>query len=450
MKKISAKDYIFIASMLFGLFFGAGNLIFPAYLGQMSGKNFIQSAAGFLTTGVGLPLLGIIAMGISQSSSLMEMAGRVSKKYAFVFTIALYLTIGPFFAIPRTATVSFSVGIEPLLNGNSNASLFLVLFSFVFFAIALFFSLRPSKIMTWVGKILNPIFLVLLGILVVTAIINPMGNAFNIEPSTEYATQSYFKGFMEGYNTMDALASLAFGIVVINVIKGFGVESPSEIAVDTMKSGLFSMILMAAIYAALILIGAQSRGIMEVSSNGGVALARIAEHYFGKAGAILLAAMITFACLKTSIGLITSCSEMFSLFSKNKIDYKTFAVIFSIVSFAIANLGLNKIIEYSIPVLMLLYPLVITIILLSITGKLFSYSPYIFRSVTLATFIAACFDFLNALPANAKNVLHVNGLISFAGKYLPFFSIGMGWILPAAVGLAVGVVLFLVNKNKQK
>lgn len=448
MQKLNKKEYVYIASMLFGLFFGAGNLIFPVYLGQMAGKNFISAAAGFLCTGVGLPLLGIVAMGISRSNGLLEMSGRVSKKYAVAFTTALYLTIGPFFAIPRTATVPFSVGIEPLVQGGKNTALLLALFTFIFFAVVLFFSLRPSKIMTWVGKILNPIFLVLLGILVITAIVHPMGNMFAIEPSGAYVSKSFFTGFMEGYNTMDALASLAFGIIVINVIKGQGVIEPSRIAFDTVKSGFFSMLLMAVIYVAIIITGAQSRGLLDVSSNGGVAFALIARHYFGSAGAILLAAMITFACLKTAIGLITSCGETFVLLTGKRIGYKTFAVSFCIFSFGVANLGLSKIIAYSIPVLMLLYPLVITLILLSLAGRFFSYSGHVFRFVTFMTLIAACFDFLNALPAAAKSTLHAEGLIDFAAQHLPLFSLGMGWTVPALIGLLIGLAVHAVTERK--
>lgn len=433
--------------MLFGLFFGAGNLIFPVYMGQMAGKNLVPAAAGFLITGVGLPLLGIVAMGISRSNGLLAMAGRVSRTYSLVFTTMLYLTIGPFFAIPRTATVSFTVGIEPMIKGSSYASLALALFTLVFFAVVLFFSLKPSGILTWVGKFLNPVFLVFLGILVVTALIHPMASADMIEPTGAYADKSFFTGFMEGYNTMDALASLAFGIIVIDVIRDLGVKRSEQIAADTVKSGFFSMTFMAAIYIAIIIVGAQSRGIFPVSSNGGTALALIADHYFGRAGAMLLACTITFACLKTAVGLITSCSATFVEMSHHTLHYNACAVSFCVFSFLVANLGLNKIIAYSIPVLMFLYPLVITLILLSLSGRFFAYDSFVFKSVTYLTLIAAVLDFLNTLPAPAKDALHITSYIQAAGSHLPLFTLGLGWILPAAAGLCIGLIGHTIRRK---
>lgn len=446
---LTKKEYLTIASMLFGLFFGAGNLIFPIYMGQMAGRNIIPAAAGFLITGVGLPLLGIIAMGISRSNGLSDMADHVSHWYSIAFTSVLYLTIGPFFAIPRTATVPFAVGIEPLAGNQARMQALLAIFSFLFFAAVLFFSLRPSKILVWVGKILNPLFLVLLGILVIAAFIHPMGKISSIEPSEAYAHGSFFKGFMEGYNTMDALASLAFGIVIINVIRNLGVEKPEHIAADTVKSGILSMTLMAAIYIAIIITGAQSRGITGVCSNGGTAFSVVADHYFGKTGAILLALIITFACLKTAIGLITSCSETFVSMTNGRFSYRACAVTFVVISFATANLGLSRIIEYSIPVLMLLYPLVITLILLSIFGKSFGYSPAIYRPVTFFTFCAALIDFVNALPVNLQHTLHTGYAVSFAKDYLPLFSIGLGWILPAVAGLMFGIIAYRFTRRSR-
>ena len=173
-KKLTAKEYIVLASMLFGMFFGAGNLIFPVSMGQQAGANLWPAVVGFCLTGVGIPLLGIAAMGISRSEGLFDMCKRVGKPYGYFFTCLLYLAIGPLFAIPRTATVSFSVGIQPVIHAE-NTQLALCIFSVLFFAIVLFFSLRPSGIMTWIGKILNPLFLVFLAVLAIAALVNPMG-----------------------------------------------------------------------------------------------------------------------------------------------------------------------------------------------------------------------------------------------------------------------------------
>ena len=172
-QKLSGRDYTYVASMLFGMFFGAGNLIFPVHMGQMAGSNIWPAIIGFCVTGVGLPLLGVAALGISRSGGLFELGSRVGKPYSMFFTCLLYLTIGPFFAIPRCATTSFTVGLEQVLPQGGNMRLCLLAFSAAFFAAALFFSLRPGKILVWVGKVLNPCFLLFVGILVIVAMLRP-------------------------------------------------------------------------------------------------------------------------------------------------------------------------------------------------------------------------------------------------------------------------------------
>ena len=442
--KLNFKQYIALASMLFGLFFGAGNLIFPALMGQMAGSASPAAMAGFIATGVGLPLLGIVAFGLSRSSGLMEMASRVSRGYGLFFTCALYLTIGPLFAIPRTATVSFSVGIEALIPGSSQ--IWLLVFSLAFFAAVLFFSLRPGKILTTVGRVINPLFLVSLGILLITAMLNPLADISTIAPSGAYESQSFLTGFLEGYNTVDALASLAFGIIVVNVIKDLGVTDPKSIAMDTIKAGIFSSIIMAVIYIGITVVGAQSRGAYDIAPNGGIALSLIAQHYFGSFGGILLAVTITLACLKTAIGLVTSCSQMFTELFPKSMSYKYWAILFSLVSFAIANFGLNAITTWSLPVLMFLYPLAIILILLNICGGLFNYSPVVFGWTTWFTFAAAILDLIRSLPGFATEALGLNGFIAAVGNYLPFYNVGMGWVIPSLIGFVIGFVLYRKGK----
>ena len=246
-KNLTLKETIFVASMLFGMFFGAGNLIFPASMGQLAGERMWLAAVGFLITGVGLPLLGVAALGISRKDGLLEVSSQVGKRYGICFTSVLYLTIGPFFAIPRCATVAFSVGVEQMFPENDH-TMALVVFSVLFFAVVLFFSLRPGKILVWIGKILNPLFLCFLAILIVRALLSPMGAIGELEPTGAYETQAFFTGVLEGYNTMDALAGLAFGIIVVQVVRGLGVEESGDVAKNTVKAGVFSSILMAVIY----------------------------------------------------------------------------------------------------------------------------------------------------------------------------------------------------------
>ena len=440
-QKLRWQEYIYIASMLFGMFFGAGNLIFPVHMGQMAGTNVWPAVVGFLVTGVGLPLLGVAALGISKSSGLFELAGRIDRRYSVFFTCLLYLTIGPFFAIPRCATTSFTVGLENVLPQNMNARLCLFIFSLLFFAAALFFSLRPGKILIWIGKVLNPCFLVFLGILVAVAMLNPSTSISSVVPEEAYAAQPFFTGFLEGYNTMDALACLAFGIVVVNVIRGLGVTEPDSVAGNTVLAGIFSCLLMAVIYIGVTIVGVQSRGLFETSANGGIALAQIAQHYLGNVGLLILAATVTLACLKTSVGLITSCAEAFSgMFPKGPVN-RTWTLIFTALSFLFANVGLNAIITYSIPVLMFLYPLAITLILLSLLGHLFDYDRAVFVWTTALTLIAAVLDFIAALPGEIAAFDSAKTLQQCISGLLPFSDLGLGWICPALTGLIIGLII---------
>ncbi len=440
MKKLSIQEIITVASMLFGLFFGAGNLIFPASMGQMSGANMWPAAAGFLITGVGLPLLGVAALGISRENGLLGLSSRVSRKYGLLFTCLLYLTIGPFFAIPRCATVSFTVGIEQLLP-QTDQTLALALFSLLFFAAVLFFSLRPGEILTWIGKVLNPLFLCFLAILIIRALSEPLGQIAEIAPSGTYITDAFATGLLEGYNTMDTLAGLAFGIIVVNAIRSLGVSEPDEIAKSTVKAGLLSAMLMALIYVLVTMIGAQSRGSFAAAANGGEALAQIAEHYFGSIGALILAFTVTLACLKTAIGLITSCAETFVKLFPHGPGYHIWAIGFCLLSFLIANLGLNAIIACSMPVLMFLYPLAIVLILLTLFGKAFHDDRHVLRWTIGMTVIAAIYDLLRSLPASLLSALSLDQPIHWISDMVPLAAQGFGWIPLSLLGFLLGCAM---------
>ncbi len=444
MKKLSLRQLITVATMLFGLFFGAGNLIFPASMGQLAGSNLWWASAGFLITGVGLPLLGVAALGISREEGLLELSSRVGKGYGLFFTCLLYLTIGPFFAIPRCATVSYTVGIQQLLPQGGAAAL--AVFSLLFFGAVLFFSLRPGEILTWVGKVLTPLFLCFLAVLVLRALSAPMASVADIPPAGSYRDAAFSTGLLEGYNTMDALASLAFGIIVVNAIRSLGVQEPGAVARDTVRAGVFSSLLMAVIYLLVTVVGAQSRGQLEISANGGEALAQIAGHYFGSAGAVILAATVTIACLKTAVGLVTSCSETFVKIFPGGPSYRVWAVTFSLVSFLIANLGLNTILAYSTPVLMFLYPLSIVLILLTLGGRLFGNHPAVLRWTIGCTMVAAVFDLLRTLPTQAQAALHLEPVVALAETWLPLCKQGFGWVCPAVLGLVIGLALRRVRR----
>ena len=249
---------------------------------------------------------------------------------------------------------------------------------------------------------------------------------------------------------MDALASLAFGIIVVQVIREFGVTEPGAVAGNTVRAGIFSCLLMGIIYIAVTAVGAKSRGVLPAAENGGVALAQISQTYLGRIGLLILAITVTLACLKTAVGLITSCAETFNgLFSKGP-SYRAWAVIFTLVSLSIANFGLSTIIEYSVPVLMFLYPLAITLILLALFGKFFSHDKKVYNWVISLTLISALYDLLRTLPAALRAACHLDGIIESIGSVLPLAGLGLGWICPAAVGLVIGLVAHSTAKAKKQ
>ena len=443
-QKLPFSNYLVIGVMLFALFFGAGNLIFPASLGQNAGSNLWIAMLGFLLTGIGLPFLGTLAMGFSGSRNLQDLSSRVHPVFAIIFTSLLYLTIGPFFALPRTGAVSYDIGILPYLN-EDYAQIGLLIFTILFFGITLWFSLSPSKIVDNVGKYLSPGILIGLLILLIFVIVKPMGEF--AEPQGNYVNNPFMTGFTEGYNTMDALASLVFGIIVIDAIRKMGVTSLTGILGATAKSGGIAILFLGLIYTGIGYLGATSVDLFGYFDNGGPVLSNTSIHYFGTFGSVLLSMVIILACLTTSIGLTTACAEYFNTLMP-RISYKKFVVIFSVFTCIIANFGLSDIITYSVPVLMLLYPLAIVLILLTFLSPLFNHSRLVYGTVMFFTFLIGLIDGIKAL-FNSLEVTYpgwFESILAFLSDILPFYEVGLGWLVPFIV---LTVVTGLIARIKE-
>ena len=426
-QKLTFMEILPIGLMLFASFFGAGNLIFPPALGQSAGVNFLPAAAGFCTTGVGIPLLGIIAIGLLRASNPEALALPVHPKFAKALIVVTVLTIGPFFAIPRTGAVSFDVGILPFISAE-NYDLGLALYSLFFFVVTYFLSVNPSKIVDWVGKILTPLLLISIAILVVQVFMHPMG-----EPQQAggyYASMPYLKGFQEGYYTMDLLATMLFGTVVIDSIKVRGISEGSVLTRTCIMAGIIAAVLLAAIYFSLTYTGATSVAVFGVSDNGAIALSSIANYYMGTAGNVVLCLMIFFACLTTSIGLTVSAGSYLEQVLKYKMQYQRIAAIICIFSFAVSNVGLTKIISLSVPVLCLLYPIVIVLVMMAFMPVK---RACVYRSTLAFTIVFAIIDGLNAagVPMKTAEALFKD--------VIPFYSAGFGWFVPSIVGLVLGI-----------
>ncbi|MFJ7755325.1 branched-chain amino acid transport system II carrier protein [Peribacillus muralis] len=435
--KVPSSFIVVIGFMLFALFFGAGNLIFPPMLGQSAGMNVWIANAGFLVTGVGLPLLGVMALGFSGKDDLQSLASRVHPVFGIVFTTVLYLAIGPLFAIPRTGNVSFEIGVKPFLPDNPGP-LPLMIFTIIFFTVTCLLSLNPAKIVEIVGKILTPIKLTFIGILVVVAFVHPIGN-FQA-PASNYTIQPFFNGFKEGYLTMDTLASFVFGIIIINAIKAKGATTKKQIMIVCGKATGIAAIILATIYTALSYMGASSVEKLGHLDNGGIVLAKVSDYYFGSYGGILLGLMITVACITTSVGLITSCSTYFHKLFPN-LPYKTIAISLSVFSAIVANIGLTQLIAISVPVMTAIYPLAIVLIFLTFFHSLFKGRPEVYQGSLLLTFIVSLFDGLSGAG------VHISFIDTFFNAILPLYGAGLGWIVPAIVGAVVGYASSLIRPS---
>ncbi|MBW1605910.1 branched-chain amino acid transport system II carrier protein [Lactobacillus sp. Sy-1] len=443
---LTRKQYLTVSSLLFALFFGAGNLIFPIHLGQMSGANWVVATLGFLCTGVVLPLLSVLAISITRSEGVYDIGRPLGPAFAVTFMVLIHATIGPLFGTPRTASVPFTVGVAPFLPAKYE-TVGLLVFSAAFFGLAFFISYRESSIMDKVGKVLNPLFLLMLFAIFFVAFLTPMGNAGLQAVTTPYKQNGFLNGFLEGYNTMDALAGLAFGVTVVQAVRQLGKTKPGSNAKVTANAGVLSVAVEGLIYVVLIWLGATSLNDYKLGPDGGGTFAQIMHHYFGSAGQAALAALITLTCLTTAVGLVAAFAQDFHKHFP-KFSYHTWLTFICLVSFLTANLGLDQIILWSTPMLMFLYPFSMVLILLSVTSPLFKRDPVVYGMVVLFTVVPAIFDMLAAFPPVVSQSGFALAVAKFQHSVLPFANVGMDWVVPALVGAVIGVVWHLVRVRR--
>lgn len=433
---------LFVATglMLFALFFGAGNLIFPAHMGQQAGENYIQAVLGFIFTGAGLPLLGILAMAYTGARDVQHLASRVTPWFGVFFAVALYLSIGPLFALPRTGTVAFEVGVKPFLGDGVSESLVLLLFSVVFFALAYYLAMTPGKLIDRIGKVLTPALLLGIAILGLKTVLDPMGGL--TEPQLNFQSRPFVEGFLAGYQTMDALASLVFAIIVIGSLQAAGVSNNQQLMRMTMGAGFLAAFCLALVYGLVAYMGASSVEVTGWLDNGALVLSEITNHYWGTLGNLLLMVIIFLACLTTAVGLIAACSEYFARLIP-KVSYNSFAIVFTLVSCGLANKGLSGIISFSVPVLMLLYPLTVVLILLVFSNSFFKGRHAVYLCTMAMTFVVGLLDAWEASFGLSQSIK------AFLTNYLPLYHMGLGWIVPALIGFVAGLLLVALGAQKK-
>lgn len=430
------KENLAVGFMLFALFLGAGNIIFPPELGQNAGTEFLSSIIGFLITGVGLPLIGIVAVA-KNGGDLQVVANRVHPVFSLIFTSVIYLSIGPLFAIPRTGAVTYEIGIAPFLPETVQSSwLPLFITSVLFFGIVLYLSLNPTKLVDRIGKVLTPALLIIIALLAVKSFMTPMGE-FGA-PHGVYKTNAFSESFIQGYLTMDVLASLVFGIVIVQSLQAKGITDRSKQVTITIFSGIIAAIGLAFVYVSLEYIGATSTDSIGYLGDGGSIIAESARVLFGNAGNVILSLVITLACITTAVGLVSANATFFNkLFPK--LPYKFLVVIFTFFSLFISNFGLEKLISITLPVLLFIYPIAIVLMFLVMFDKLFNRAPIVYILALLATALVSIYDGIKA--AGFKFPWYENIL-----ELLPLYDQSIGWLVPAIIGMLVGWFIQLLFK----
>ena len=436
--KLGKKNLLVVSIMLFALFFGAGNLIFPPFLGQNAGENTLPAMLGFLATAVILPVLGVVV--VARFDGLEKLGRHVGKRFALVFAVLIYLSIGPGLGIPRAASVPFEMAVAPYLPENANGTLWMLLYSLVFFLAALWLCLNPGKLVDRIGRGLTPALLALLLVLFVSFLFR--GEVRVAAPQEAYRETPFLKGFSEGYNTMDTIAALNFGLVISTTLGSFGLTEKKERMRYTVLAGIFAGSILTLVYAILSYMGMCSSGAYEIQENGAWTLRQIVYQVFGSTGAVLLAAIFTLACLTTCVGLINSISQYFSMLFQ-KVSYRAWVFLITFFSFLVCNLGLTMILSISIPVLNAIYPVSIVLILLGLSHRLWAGNPYVYPVTVAGT------GAVSVLFALGEAGVPLGALTSLLHR-LPLYRLGFGWLSVAAAMLLVSLVLGKVKKSLAK
>jgi LIVCS family branched-chain amino acid:cation transporter len=422
MKSLKGQDILALGFMTFALFVGAGNIIFPPIVGLQAGPHVWAAAFGFLITAVGLPVLTVIALA-RVGGAMNALSSPIGRMAGGILAAVCYLAVGPLFATPRTATVSFEVGLAPLVGSGA---LPLFLYSFVYFCVVLLVSLYPGRLLDTVGRFLAPLKILALAILGAAAFLWPAGSPGNA--TQVYQAQAFSQGFVNGYLTMDTLGALVFGIVIVNAIKARGVESPALITRYAIIAGLIAGVGLALVYISLFQLGSTSYGLVATATNGAEVLHGYVQHTFGEPGSIFLACLISLACLVTAVGLTCACAEYFS--EVLHLPYKVLVILLALFSLLVSNLGLTHLIQVSIPVLTAIYPPCIVLVVLSFCTRLW-HAPS--RVVAPVMLIALLFGIVDGVKATGVGV---EWLVWLEAK-LPLVDQGLAWLLPS---LVVGVL----------
>lgn len=433
---LAPRQALSVGVTLFSMFFGAGNLILPPLLGVQAGSEVLPATLGFFAAGVGLPVLGIVAVALS--GTLRDLAARVHPVFARVFVALVYLAIGPCLAIPRTASTAFEM-LVPLLPPWLDAAAARLAFSVAFFALAYVLAMRPGRLTRLLGRITGPALIVLIVAVVAASVASLLGAAptSSAPPVAPYDGSAVAGGFLTGYQTMDLLASLTFGLVIAENVRGLGVSEPGGVMREVCRAGLVAGVLLMAVYGGLAAVGFELSGALSGATNGAAVITASATMHFGTAGTVVVAAIFLLACLNVCVGLISCCGTYFAG-ELPRVTYRACALAFAAFSCAVSNLGLDAILSFSATLLAALYPPAIALVAMGMLRRLCDAVPPVWPWTVGVTIVVSS-------ACALRDALAPGRALPFDA--LPLADVGLGWVVPAALAATLCCAATLVLRR---
>ena len=426
-KKKFGADSIVVGFALFSMFFGAGNVIFPPYLGFGAGTQWVNGFLFYFIADIGLALFALFTLLKVGGSE--NITGRIGSVASNILMSAIILCIGPMVAIPRTAATTFEMSVAPLISGVSP-----VIFSVAFFIVVLLLSIRQSAVIDVVGKVLTPALLIGLLVLIIKGIISPLGSIVNPHVDSSFVIVN---GIKSGYQTMDVLAALAFGIIILKSAQEKGYSDARESSKLIRAAAVIAGVLLLIVYFGLTYLGATSASLFSLGISRAELVIGIVERLLGKVGLVIFAVVVALACMTTAVALVSSAASFFEKLTKGRLSYAVLVTVICVSSAVISNLGLDRIVAVASPILDIVYPPTLVLIALSWFGDRLSRGVYRWAVI-------------GALIASVLSTISLYGVSVPIVNTLPLASLGLGWIAPAAVFGLVAYVIGRLRKMRKK
>lgn len=423
----STKDMLVLGMMVFALFLGAGNIIFPPMAGYHSGTDWFSASLGFIVTGVVLPFLTLITVAVKGRGERLSV--DLPHWVSVTFWVALYLILGSTFAMPRVTNTAYELGFLPLGFVEKSTASHLI-FAFVFNFVSMFFMLKQGTMISAIGKFMTPALLFLLvavGIAVVRTPLSPIN-----EPINQYVDFAFFSGIVDGYQTMDVLSAMAFGGIVARALASRGITSPQDVVVITIKAGLIAVGLLAALYICLFYLGATSDAVSQTATNGGQIFSRYVDALYGALGTWLMCGIVLLASMTTFVGVTSACADFFATFNP-RLDYRFWVVVSTLLTTIVSTFGLDTLLRVTIPVLLLIYPTTVALVFLQFARRKMRNPRFTYGFTVAVLVVMSAFDTLNNIGLLSENVLAML-------HRMPLFKEGIGWLLPGVVAFIISFV----------